>query len=74
MTSPVLQTRAAPDGGWGWVICLAAFICNVATDGILFSFGVFYAELLLWFGESKGRTALVGSLLMGTHLLVGELC
>ncbi|KAK2182540.1 hypothetical protein NP493_350g02042 [Ridgeia piscesae] len=73
MTSPVLQTRAAPDGGWGWVICLAAFICNVATDGILFSFGVFYAELLLWFGESKGRTALVGSLLMGTHLLVGPL-
>ena len=69
---PITQPAPAPDGGWGWVVCAGAFMCNVVMDGMLFSFGVFFIELLYCFGESKGRTALVGSMLMGTHLFLGE--
>ncbi len=61
-----------PDGGWGWVICAAAFVCMVILDGMMFSFGVFFLDLLDDFGESKGTTAWVGSTLMGTHLIVGK--
>ena len=61
-----------PDGGYGWVIVLASFINHVIVDGISCTFGVFYIELLKYFKEGKGRTALVGSLLCGVSLLTGN--
>lgn len=27
----------APDGGYGWVVLVAAFFCNVIVDGIIFT-------------------------------------
>lgn len=62
----------APDGGYGWVICIASFLIMILLDGIMFSFGVFFLDLLEYFREGKGKTALVGSTLMGTHLIVGK--
>ena len=38
----------------------------------IFSFGVFYMELIDYFRQGKGQTALVGSTLMGTHLIFGK--
>ena len=29
-----------PDGGWGWVIVVASFLCNMVLDGIGYSFGI----------------------------------
>ncbi|EAA01104.6 AGAP001782-PA [Anopheles gambiae str. PEST] len=60
-----------PDGGWGWVVCFAAFMVNLIADGVTFSFGVMYIELLAYFGEGKGKTAWVGSLFMAMPLLCG---
>ena len=59
------------DGGWGWLVCFAAFVSNVVVDGTVFSFGVLFAELVKVFGGSKCQTALVGSVMVGTHLFVG---
>lgn len=42
-----------PDGGWGWVVCFASFMVNLIADGVTFSFGVLYVELLDYFGEGK---------------------
>jgi hypothetical protein len=28
---------APPDGGWGWVIVLGAFVINIITDGCSYS-------------------------------------
>ena len=34
-----------PDGGWGWVICLACFMGNFVGDGIAYTFGVLIKPL-----------------------------
>ena len=59
--------------GWGWVIVAASFVIHLIADGITFSFGVIYAELLDYFQESQGYTAVIGSLFMATPLLSGPL-
>lgn len=61
-----------PDGGYGWVVVFASFMCNMIVDGIAYTFGVFLGEFVKYFGEGKGKTAWVGSLLSGMYLSAGE--
>lgn len=61
-----------PDGGWGWVIVAASFMCNLFVDGIIFSFGVFLNDISDAFAVSKARVALVGSLQSGFYLMAGQ--
>ena len=66
---------APPDGGWGWIIVFASFMCNLIVDGIAYTFGVFFAEYANEFippGEGTGKVAWVGSLLSGVYLSVGK--
>ncbi|XP_064601087.1 uncharacterized protein LOC135467252 [Liolophura sinensis] len=60
-----------PDGGWGWVIVFAAFMCAFIIDGVTNSFGVFYVEFLDYFQADKAVTALAGSLICGCFLTFG---
>ena len=62
-----------PDGGWGWAVVFGSFMLHVIADGIVYSFGVFFIEFLEEFGEGKGQTAWIGSLVPGVTLLVGKL-
>ena len=62
----------APDGGWGWAVTFAAFMVSVILDGISFSFGIFYKELLIHFNESKSLTSWIISVMNGTYLGIGE--
>ena len=62
-----------PDGGWGWVIVGASFMCNAIVDGFIFSFGILLLPLIDEFGESKSKTAWIGSILSGFYLIAGEL-
>ena len=69
------QKRApfkAPDGGYGWVVVLASFFCNIIVDGVIFSFGVFLVDVSKDLQVSKGATAWVGSLQTGFYLIVGK--
>lgn len=34
-----------PDGGYGWVIVFAAFMCNFIYDGCMYGFGVILPSL-----------------------------
>lgn len=61
-----------PNGGYGWVIVFASFMCNLIVDGIGYSFGVFLPQLVIYFEVGKGTIALVGSILAGSILAVGE--
>lgn len=46
-------------------------MCNMIVDGIAYTFGVFLTDLAEYFGEGKGTTAWVGSLLSGMYLCAG---
>ncbi|GBP20929.1 Monocarboxylate transporter 9 [Eumeta japonica] len=61
-----------PDGGYGWVVVFASFMCNMVVDGIAYTFGIFLPQLVLSFGEGKGTVAWCGSLLSGVNLSAGE--
>jgi len=60
-----------PDGGWGWVVVLASFTAHLIADGLSFSFGILFTELLVVFGETKSRTAWIGSLFVSVPLICG---
>ncbi|KAL4712921.1 hypothetical protein ACJJTC_011991 [Scirpophaga incertulas] len=62
-----------PDGGWGWVVVFASFMIHIVTDGLTYSFGIFYAEFLTYFKEGKGKTALIVSILVGVTLSAGPI-
>lgn len=62
----------APDGGYGWVVVFASFMCNMILDGIAYTFGVFLGEFARYFNEGQGKTAWVGSLLSGMYLSAGK--
>ena len=62
-----------PDGGWGWICVIAAFMVNVITDGLSYSFGVLFVSLLSYFGANRSSTAWIGSLFAAVPLLCGPL-
>lgn len=61
-----------PDGGWGWVIVLSSFMCNMILDGLCYSFGVLLPKWVEVFRETRETVSLVGALLYGVFLCVGE--
>lgn len=65
--------RTPPDGGWGWVVVAASFMCNMTLDGIAYSYGILLSALMEHFGEGKGLMSLVGSILAGVIMLVGPI-
>ncbi|OWF36096.1 monocarboxylate transporter 12-like [Mizuhopecten yessoensis] len=65
------QPPTPPDGGWGWVITFSSFMVSFLVDGVCFTFGIFFPEFLRHFGESKGKTQILGSVLNGAYLSLG---
>ena len=62
---------APPDGGWGWVVMVCAFICCLVLDGICYVFGVFLEPLIEDFQVDNATMSAVGSVLSGVIQLVG---
>ncbi|CAF1146249.1 unnamed protein product [Didymodactylos carnosus] len=62
-----------PDGGFGWVIALAAMMCNLVCDGTLFAFGAMKPYLKDSFQTSDMLILMVGSIPCGVYLLVGPI-
>ncbi|XP_032516484.1 monocarboxylate transporter 3 isoform X1 [Danaus plexippus] len=60
-----------PDGGWGWVVVVASFMCNFIVDGIIFSGGMLLTPIQKEFKATDGQVAPVNSLLAGFYLLAG---
>ena len=74
--SPPLSADAVPvppDGGWGWVVVLASFTCNLILDGIAYTFGVLLNPLVKDFKSDRATVSWVGSLLCGIYMLSGPL-
>lgn len=60
-----------PDGGWGWVVVLGSFACNMIVDGIIFSFSSFLPGIAKDLEATTTQVTLVGSLLSGFYLIAG---
>ncbi|KAK3107836.1 hypothetical protein FSP39_023223 [Pinctada imbricata] len=60
-----------PDGGWGWMIVVASFVCNMIVQGICLTGGVYVKEILTHYGADPERKTLILSLLLGFCLLAG---
>lgn len=59
---PVCQCRARSpdvDGGWAWVVLVAAFLQFFITSALYYSFSVFFVELVAAFQQSRGLTGWV---------------
>lgn len=55
------------------MVVFSSFLVNMIADGVTFSFGVIYVEFLQYFGDSKSKTACIGSLFMAMPLLSGPI-
>ena len=51
--------KPPPDGGWGWVVCLGAWIVNFLTVGQQNAAGVVYSALLNEYSTKRGETGKV---------------
>nr|XP_027784070.1 monocarboxylate transporter 10 [Marmota flaviventris] len=65
-----VEPREPPEGGWGWLVMLAAMWCNGSVFGIQNACGVLFVSMLKTFGSKDGdkmvfKTAWVSSLSMG---------
>ncbi|XP_033728183.1 monocarboxylate transporter 12-like [Pecten maximus] len=61
------------DGGWGWMVAFASFMHNFLLDGVIYTFGIFFDDFLQHFGDSKGKTQTLSSVIGGSYLLIGPL-
>ncbi|XP_029436603.1 monocarboxylate transporter 13-like [Rhinatrema bivittatum] len=57
-----MPATEAPDGGWGWLIVLAAFLMNSLSYGIIRSVGVFFVEFIHYFHKSSGEVSWISSI------------
>ncbi|XP_060710451.1 monocarboxylate transporter 13 isoform X2 [Hemiscyllium ocellatum] len=50
-----------PDGGWGWVIVLSAFLMSALVFGVIRSFGVFFVAFVEYFSEASSTVSWITS-------------
>ncbi|KYN27412.1 PREDICTED: uncharacterized protein LOC108757515 [Trachymyrmex cornetzi] len=62
-----------PDGGWGWLILLAAVMVNLLIPGTIKSFGVLFVEFLDVFDASPAAAAWIPSLCYFLYSSLGPL-
>lgn len=71
LEQPTTTVVVPPDGGWGWVVMVASFFCNLIVDGIVMGAGAFKTPIAAEFGTSESAATLVISLLSGFYLIAG---
>jgi len=69
----VEEVPLPPDGGWGWLIVLSSFMCNLILDGIAYVFGLLLPAMVLTYDSNRATVSWVGSLLCGVYMLAGPL-
>ncbi|KAF7663827.1 hypothetical protein LDENG_00198880 [Lucifuga dentata] len=62
------QTEAAegPDGGWGWILVAATFVCTSLVYGLVRSMGIFFVEFVQYFEESAQAISWITSIGVAT--------
>lgn len=71
--SIVEQLPPVPDGGWGWVVVISAFLVSACADGLSFSYGLLQEEFARYFDTTQSQVSMIGSLFIATPLLAGPI-
>ncbi|OQV13661.1 putative Monocarboxylate transporter 13 [Hypsibius exemplaris] len=74
--SPATSTRELRprEGGYGWVIVGAAFLCSFIVDGVANSFGMYLITFKETYPEEpESVISWIGSLLVGVYLCMGPI-
>lgn len=69
---PCAMSQGRPNGGWGWCVVMSGFLVSFLIDGVKYSFGMMFIELMDAFKGSKGQTSLIMSIQVGAMLLAGK--
>uniref|UniRef100_A0A3Q3WVH1 Monocarboxylate transporter 13 n=1 Tax=Mola mola TaxID=94237 RepID=A0A3Q3WVH1_MOLML len=57
----MVRSAEGPDGGWGWVLVGALFVCNSLVFGLMRSSGIFFVEFVQYFDESAQAISWISS-------------
>lgn len=61
-----------PDGGWGWLVVLAAFISYFMAEGVICGFGIFLQEMADAFHCKLSQVSLIGAIMTGCFCFSGN--
>lgn len=61
-----------PDGGWGWVLVGALFVCNSLVFGLMRSSGIFFVEFVQYFDESAQSISWISSIGVATQQFISK--
>lgn len=61
-----------PDGGRGWVLVGALFVCNSLVFGLMRSSGVFFVEFVQYFDESAQAISWISSIGLAAQQFFSE--
>ena len=56
------ENATVPDGGWGWLVCIACWMGWLLYGGITKSFGVLLPSLNKYFHQNTSVTTLIGTI------------
>lgn len=62
----------APDGGWGWMVVIGAFLCCLFIEGLMFSIDDLKEEIKEHYEVSEDGLKSVGILMHAFSLLGGK--
>ncbi|XP_012251939.2 monocarboxylate transporter 13-like isoform X2 [Athalia rosae] len=72
-TAPAEGELVPPDGGWGWLVLIAAVTVNFLIPGTVKSFGVLFVEFLEVFDASPAAAAWIPALCYFLYSSLGPL-
>lgn len=61
-TVSIVDLKPLPEGGWGWLVCLAGFTAQFIILGIQNNTGILNIGLLTEFKGRKGETGTINNL------------
>lgn len=67
------EVPECPDGGYGWIICLAAAIIQFIVLGIHNNFGILYTYFMKDLNANPTDAAWIGSIAFGMNFLCGPI-
>ncbi|XP_068617909.1 monocarboxylate transporter 2-like [Battus philenor] len=73
-----LDTRAIkhhfyPEGGWGWIVCGAAFLAHLLSTGLQLAYGALHVYALRHLGPAADHAVWAGAICVGVSRAAGAL-